>query len=73
MSGLGVSMNFTREKNLEIIRKQFKKDAKLTCMQVNYLSRFTWVKHKKGLNFPECKCLRCEGMKKLEGLEKWKV
>ncbi len=60
--GLGVSSRFVRGKNLEIISRKHEQNPSLTRIQVNYLSRFTWVGHKKGLNYPECRCLRCEGL-----------
>ena len=66
MGHLGVSANFNIAKNIEIILRQAEKDLALTKQQVNYLSRFTWVGHKKGLNYPSCKCLRCEAIRRLE-------
>lgn len=62
MGSLGVSQVFSKERNIQIILEQQKKNPQLTAMQVNYLSRFTWVRHTKGLSYPLCKCLRCEGL-----------
>jgi len=70
MGHLGVSIAFSREKNLKIIEQQFRKDPQATKSMVNYLSRFTWVRHKKGSDYPDCKCLRCEGMNLIKQLEK---
>lgn len=56
---LGVRTTFSREKNLEIIFEQYKRNPELTIQQVNALSRFKAFKHVKGLIYPLCKCLRC--------------
>jgi hypothetical protein len=62
MSGLGINERFSRAKNLEIILEHYRQNPQLTKQQVNYLSRFTWINHKKGLSYPLCNCLRCEGL-----------
>lgn len=62
MGNLGVSQKFSIQKNLEIILEQYKKEPRATLMRTNYLSRFTWVGHKKGENYPSCQCLRCLGL-----------
>jgi hypothetical protein len=70
MGKLGVSLNFNREKNLAIIKEKYLENPILTKAQVNFLSRFPCFGHIKGKEFPECKCLRCEGLKLIEDLEK---
>ena len=62
MGHLGISINFSREKNLAIILRAYKKDPDRTLSQVQYLARFSWNRHRKGLNFPDCKCLRCHAL-----------
>jgi len=69
---LGVSKNFSEEKNLAIILKAYLKNPTLTIKQVNYLRRFTWVGHKKGKEYPECQCLGCKGIEFLREFERSK-
>lgn len=65
MSGLGVSIRFSREKNLSIILEKYKIQPDLTVKQIRFLLRFTWISHKKGLNYPECTCLGCHALNEL--------
>lgn len=69
MGHLGVSLAFSREQNLEIIKQKFMENPAQTKAQVNFLSRFPAFGHIKGKEFPECQCLRCEGLKLIRELE----
>lgn len=66
MTGLGVSISYSRTRNLEIIADRFERNPSLTRMQTNYLARFAWVGHRKGKSYPDCKCLRCEGIELID-------
>jgi hypothetical protein len=63
MSSLGVSITFDRERNLEIIADRWVIDPDTTVIQVRNLLRFPKFEHSKGLRYPACQCLGCEGVK----------
>jgi len=73
MGGLGISTAFSEERNLEIIQEHYKQDPAKTVAQVNFLSHFTWVGHKKGENFPDCQCIRCKGLNLINRLKTQKT
>lgn len=62
MGHLGVSTVYSRQRNLQIIKDRYSKNPATTIQQVNFLRRFPAFGHKKGLQWPDCRCLACEAL-----------
>jgi len=58
---LGVGRDLSYQRNLEIVLKKMQEDEYTTVRQIQFLRRFAWTQHQRGLKFISgCNCLACK-------------